>query len=213
MRRRWRLWGFMLLIAVACAVFVVAGGTALIPYWGTFVPVATPPAGRFLFVQERREVRGIEALPRLNIDFPTYEFVSGKVVETLPGMNTLLKDSDWGYLGRYVSRTGTAGSGAGSRLYPIAAIPVTTTLNLPMEQTHEDCREDWRDAELKLVAVAADGVVEALIDGDSYYLKPEQSWSRRYDVNCIGLYPGRYEIYVSLANYGWIDRSQIYVRP
>jgi hypothetical protein len=98
-------------------------------------------------------------------------------------------------------------------LTTISNLPYSTEIALPtglIKTTSGLPQEEWRQADLKLLAVAEDGSLLLEIDGERVTLPPGEKWSRttEADVNA-DKYNGQLVITSTLTNYGWQDRSQI----
>jgi hypothetical protein len=174
-----------------------------------------PPGGKYLFVEFWNKVDGTGNLPAMAIDFPFYRFDSktGSLKPFGPAKAFTLAPTDVGFFGHGTSRSGAAGTGAVSDLATISKLPYSIEIALPtgsIKTTSGLPQEEWRQADLKLLAVAEDGSLLLEIDGERVTLPPGDKWSRttEADVNADN-YNGQLVVTSMLTNYGWHDRRQI----
>ena len=190
-------------------------------------PTATPappitaisraPEGKYLFVEIWNDAVGSGNLPRQIIEFPTYAFDAAKgslsPTQFSRGRLSALHQGDWGLLGTGSHRSGAAGSGSGSGLERLTALPFSTNIMLATGQA-SDSGETTRKAIVKLVGASSDGKVEAEIDGERVVLAPGARWQRKFSVELITVsHNGRYELTSTVTNYGWLEQARIQSRP
>jgi hypothetical protein len=173
------------------------------------------PSGKYLFVEFWNKVDGTGDLPAMAIDFPFYRFdpQTGSLKPFGPAKAFTLAPADVGFFGHGTSRSGAAGTGAASDLATISNLPYSTEIALPtgsIKTTSGLPQEEWRQADLKLLAVAEDGSLLLEIDGERVTLPPGEKWSHttEADVNA-DKYNGHLVVTSSLANYGWQNRAQL----
>jgi hypothetical protein len=178
-----------------------------------------PPGGKYLFVEFWNKVDGTGTLPAMAIDFPFYRFdpQAGSLKPFGPATAFTLTPADLGFFGHGTSRSGAAGTGAASGLDTISNLPYSVAIALPtgsIKTASGFPQEDWRQANLKLLAVSPDGTLTCEIDGERVTLPAGEKWSRttKADVNA-GQYNGRLVITSTLTNYGWQDRARLAAAP
>ena len=184
------------------------------------LPSTVPaPGGKYLFVEFWNRVDGTGKLPAMAIDFPAYHFDTrtGSLKPFGPAQPFTLAPADWGFFGHGTSRAGAAGTGAVSDLAAISNLPTSIEIALPtgsIKTTSDLPQEEWRQANLQLLAVSTDGTLTLEIDGEPVTLPAGEKWSRttEADVN-VDPYNGQLVITSSLTNYGWQDRARLTGSP
>jgi hypothetical protein len=190
---------------------------------------ATPPAdlqstvpasgGKYLFVEFWNRVDGTGKLPALAIDFPAYHFdaKTGSLMPFGPAQPFTLAQADLGFFGHGTSRSGAAGTGAVSDLATISNLPYSIEIALPtgsIKTTSDFPQEEWRQANLKLLAVSSDGTLTFEIAGEQVTLLAGAKWSRTTEADVTAdPYNGQLVITSSLTNYGWQDRARLTGSP
>lgn len=161
------------------------------------------PADKYVFVERWIEIYGGSSGFAF-IDFPTYEFDqnSGELLPHIVPAGHWFPLDDLSGLkvvyGRGTSRTGSAGSGANSRVFAITALPFT-------EPPKEDA-----DVLVTLERVDADGVVHLRRGSQEIVLSPGQSWNRDGESNVE--WGGVRSVIAArerITNYGVQDKSKI----
>jgi hypothetical protein len=180
-------------------------------------PVAKALEGKFLFIEIWYDASGSGDLPRQIIDFPTYVFdVEAGTLSATPyarGRPVPLHSGDWGLLGIGSRRSGSAGSGTGSGLERLPALPFSTNVTLATGVSNDN-GELTRRAVVNLLGATNDGKVEAVIDGERVVLNPGARWLRKYYSELATVsHKGRYDLTSSVTNYGWIDQTKIQNGP
>jgi hypothetical protein len=180
-----------------------------------FQGTTQPPSGKYLFVEFWNKVDGTGQLPAMAIDFPFYRFDSktGSLRPFGSAKSFTLAPGDWGFFGHGTSRSGAAGTGAASDLATISNLPYSIEITLPAGSITTAAgfpQEEWRQANLELLAISTDGTLVFEIDGEQVTLPAGEKWSRatEADVN-VDKYNGHLAITSSLTNYGWQDRSRL----
>ncbi len=184
-----------------------------------FQGTAPAPGGKYLFVEFWNKVDGTGKLPAMAIDFPAYRFdaKTGSLKPFGPAKAFTLAPADLGFFGHGTSRSGAAGTGAVSDLATISNLPYSIEIALPtgsIKTTSDLPQEEWRQANLKLLAVSLDGTLTFEIDGEQVTLPAGEKWSRttEADVN-DDKYNGHLAITSALTNYGWQDRARLSGSP
>jgi hypothetical protein len=175
------------------------------------------PDGKYLFLEIWYDAVGSGNLPRQIIEFPTYAFDSAKgslsPTQFSRGRLSALHQGDWGLLGTGSRRSGSAGSGSGSGLERLTALPFSTNVTLATGQA-SDSGETTRKAIVKLVGASSDGKVEAEIDGERVVLAPGARWQRKALVELTTVsHNGRYDLTSTVTNYGWLEQAKIQSVP
>lgn len=173
--------------------------------------------GKYLFIEIWYDAVGSGNLPRQMIEFPTYAFDSAKGIlsptQFSRGRPVALHQGDWGVLGTGSRRSGSAGSGSGSGLERLTALPFSTNVALATGQA-TDSGEATRKAVVKLQGASSDGKVEAVIDGERVVLAPGARWQRRFSVELTTVsHIGRYDLTSTVTNYGWLEQAKIQSTP
>jgi hypothetical protein len=176
-----------------------------------------PPTGKYLFIQYWNRVDGTGKLPALAIDFPDYRFdpKTGTLSPFNPSRSITLASTAWGFIGHGTSRSGDAGTGAVSSLdtidqltYSIDVAMFTGSVNL---QTVPNM-EETKPVGLKILAVAEDGTILIDLDNQTLKLAPGESWTQTVEAAVNeGQYTGLLTMISTLTNYGWQDRSKIFI--
>jgi hypothetical protein len=173
------------------------------------------PNGKYLFVEFWNKVDGTGQLPAVAIDFPAYHFdtKTGSLRPFGPAQPFTLAPADWGFFGHGTSRSGAVGTGAASDLATTSNLPYSIEIALPtgsIKITSGLPQEEWRQANLELLAISTDGSLVLEIDGEQVKLPPGEKWSRTTEVDVrVDKYNGHLIITSSLTNYGWQDRARL----
>jgi len=180
-------------------------------------PITKTLDGKYLFIEILYEVVGSGSLPRQTIEFPTYAFDAAKGILSATqysrGRPVALHPGDWGLLGTGSRRSGSAGSGSGSGLERLTALPFSTDVTLATGRA-TDSGEATRQAAVKLQGATSDGMVEAVIDGERVVLAPGARWQRKSFVELTTVtHAGRYDMTSSVTNYGWLEQAKIQSAP
>ncbi len=155
------------------------------------------PPGQFLFVEYWVTTSGTgQCDGAAMIDFPGYLFSSGTLdapnVDLGRGRRNSLT-SVIGLFGMGESRAGAMGGGISSRLDVIDTLPYALVSN----------------KEAIIHSVDAQGTIVAEITGETFFIKPGQSWLRQNEVDPS---PQCHQVTTArLTNYGFLDKDQVQI--
>ncbi|MBI3914083.1 MAG: hypothetical protein HY327_07845 [Chloroflexi bacterium] len=203
-------------IKLLCLTFAIALTACSPAPASTPTPAATPTAApfaisgdKYLFIEYTRVVDGTGRLLGLAVDFPGYQFdaASGELkLAAAPVVK--LGGGQIGLFGLSLSRTGAAGTGTGSTLTPIDALPLRTLV--PVFGDYVNSAEKFDDVPLVVKSVAADGSVLVDLGTESRALKAGEKWERVIEKDVTSPRgAGHLRITHTLANYGLLDRAKI----
>ncbi len=191
-----------------CTIMLILGGMlqACVP---TVVAVSEPPEGKFLFVEIRVELvpyRFGRAISIYSFDPVTNILETRYRKESFP-----LPSFDWGLTG--LGEFSSSGESARNFLHVINELPFT--IDIPRYVLDEgDIVLEENNIRLELVEISEDGSLVIKIDTQYVVLPAGESWERKVatDVLSNGIMDKR-QITTSITNYGWLDRTQIQLRP
>jgi hypothetical protein len=182
-----------------------------------FEGVSQPPEGKYLFVELWVKKEGTGG----TIDRPQYDFKPRtKVLRPYRSKEQFPFDvTDWGMVGKGEN---IEGGGSAGHLTIISTLPFSTTIPVFTGNTitylagqpNEYLVEEMIEFPVVFLAASADGALAVEINSRLVVLAAGENWSRVVEIDVLEDHTTRhYRIVSSLTNYGWLERSQIELRP